>query len=546
MSRKWETVEQLKNLLWELVKVPSITGTEAEARFGNFVYRKLKELPYFQHDPEYLKLHQTKDGRNIVSALVKKKGCRQTVILLSHFDVVGVEDYGPWKDLAFYPEKLTESFNQNREQFSEEVQKDLLSGEWIFGRGTMDMKCGLALHMSMLEKAAQNEFNGNILLLTVCDEEANSVGMRAALPVLGSLSQEFNLDYILCLNSEPMFSHYPGDQNKYFYTGSIGKVLPVFYCMGKETHAGEPLAGLNANYLASMITCEMEVNTEFCERQGSESTPPPTNLMQKDLKKEYSVKIPDRAVTMFNVFLFQKPLQKISEELTAVAKRAARKIEAYIRQQKAGFTNSQTSDVAKTPVHVLTYRELYQYAVKKYGTDRINKIFSETIQDQGNLDDREQSILLADKLALLCKELAPMIVPFYAPPYYPAVCSTEEKKIQEWMPEFIHLVKSTYDIDLIQQNYFPGLCDLSYIGVQPDGDLQDLLQNMPLWQNGYELPLNKCQPLDIPVMNIGPFGKDAHKMTERLHVRYSLESLPQMLEWTIHRIFTIHLRETQN
>ncbi|MCK9911279.1 hypothetical protein MXD81_19160, partial [Microbacteriaceae bacterium K1510] len=91
------------------------------------------------------------------------------------------------------------------------------------------MKCGLALHMSMLEQAVAGEFAGNLLLLTVPDEEVNSVGMRAAVPVLLELAKQHGLDYSACLNSEPIFPRYPGDENKYIYSGSIGKVLPGFY-----------------------------------------------------------------------------------------------------------------------------------------------------------------------------------------------------------------------------------------------------------------------------------------------------------------------------
>ena len=45
------------------------------------------------------------------------------------------------------------------------------------GRGTMDMKCGLALQMAMIEQACEERFDGNVLLLAVPDEEVNSVGM---------------------------------------------------------------------------------------------------------------------------------------------------------------------------------------------------------------------------------------------------------------------------------------------------------------------------------------------------------------------------------
>ena len=70
--------------------------------------------------------------------------------------------------------------------------------------------------------------------MAVPDEEVNSVGMRAAVPRLLDLAREHNLDYKTVLNSEPMFSRHPGDQNKYIYTGSIGKVLPGFFATEKR------------------------------------------------------------------------------------------------------------------------------------------------------------------------------------------------------------------------------------------------------------------------------------------------------------------------
>jgi arginine utilization protein RocB len=41
------------------------------------------------------------------------------------------------------------------------------------------------------------------------------------------------------------------------------------------------------------------------------------------------------------------------------------------------------------------------------------------------------------------------------------------------------------------------------------------------------------QQLNLPTANIGPFGKDAHKFTERLHRDYSFNVFPQILYDTI-------------
>ena len=139
-----------------------------------------------------------------------------------------------WKEDAFNPKKLTSMFYSHKDELPDHVREDIEHGDWLFGRGTMDMKCGLALQMAMIEQACEGRFDGNVLLLAVPDEEVNSVGMRAAVPRLLDLAREHNLDYKTVLNSEPMFSRHPGDQNKYIYTGSIGKVLPVFFATEKR------------------------------------------------------------------------------------------------------------------------------------------------------------------------------------------------------------------------------------------------------------------------------------------------------------------------
>src|SRR5699024_11588812 len=84
--------------------------------------------------------------------------------------------------------------------FSGEVQKDIISGEYLFGRGTMDMKMGLALHIHLLEKAVRERWPVNLLLLTVPDEEVDSAGMRAAVENLDGIKKKHRLDISLFQN----------------------------------------------------------------------------------------------------------------------------------------------------------------------------------------------------------------------------------------------------------------------------------------------------------------------------------------------------------
>jgi arginine utilization protein RocB len=41
----------------------------------------------------------------------------------------------------------------------------------------------------------------------------------------------------------------------------------------------------------------------------------------------------------------------------------------------------------------------------------------------------------------------------------------------------------------------------------------------------------------VPVLNIGPIGRDAHQWTERLNVPFAFETVKEWLEYTIKEVF---------
>jgi arginine utilization protein RocB len=536
---KWQSKEQLIDLICNLVAIPSVTGSAAEVEFPKYVEQQLQSLLYFQQNPNHLRLYPTGDGREFVVAMVKaKKNVQKTVILVSHFDVVDVEDYGLWKESAFDAKRLTQMFWDEKESLFKGIQDEMGTSEWLFGRGTMDMKCGLAMHMSMIEQATEGVFDGNLVLITVPDEEVNSVGMRAAVPALLELAQTFQLKYKAVLNSESTFTRYPGDQNKYIYTGTIGKVLPGFLCYGDETHVGEPFLGLNANFMASQLTCELELNTNFCEVVEGEATPPPTNLIQKGLKKDYSVQIPHRAVTLFNLFVLEKKMDEIVHSLLETTQKAAADMKRNYEKHAKNYVQYEPYIPQTVDIRTLTYQDLLEYAREHHGFEQIHQIEQRVLGgNMPNKDERELTIQLVDELAILCKELAPMIVLFFAPPYYPAICSRNDALIKQVTTEMVEYARDKFDISLQKINYFGGISDLSYVGLQyPLSSLQSFVSNMPMWEKGYSVPLKELEQFQVPVINLGSVGKDAHQRTERLNVTYTTEILTDLLPTCIHKL----------
>ncbi|MBO1514665.1 M20/M25/M40 family metallo-hydrolase [Metabacillus bambusae] len=538
MQVKWQTKEQLVKLLTELVEHASITGAQGEIALGEHIYYLLKERNYFQAHPEFLELHPVHDGRSFVTALVKQGETEETIVLLSHYDVVDVKDYGDLAHLAFCPAQLTNELKVRGSKLSKIVRDDLDSGEWLFGRGTMDMKAGLTVQLAMLERAMNAEFKGNILLVTVPDEEVNSAGMLRAVTVLNELKQRFGLTYKTCINSEPMFAKYPNDQSHYIYTGSIGKVLAGFYCSGIETHVGEPFSGLNANLLLSEINRLMELNDSFCEQVGDEITPPPTSLMMRDLKTKYSVQIPYTSVSMYNLLMMNRSFSELHEKLVKMANEAAINVKTFYQERVQRYNQFLSFSPLDFKVNVFTYQELLQKAISKYGDNEIERRINDLSANRGDKGDRDFSTKIIADLAGLCREYAPMIIVFYSPPYYPAVSSKEDLLIQKTVGEVITHAKSKYQIELKQQHYFPGLCDLSFVQLtDKEQSVTQLTANMPLYGNDFQLPLQEIQNLNIPVLNIGPVGRDPHKWTERLHIPYTFDIFPELLSLSIKTIF---------
>src|SRR5690606_4443571 len=111
----------------------------------SFILTWLGELDYFKANPELFgkyQLHNDPLDRSIIWGLRKGRG-PDTVILLHHHDVVDSFDYGVLKELAYRPEELIGQISQA--DINQDTKQDLDSGNWIFGRGTADMKAGAAI-----------------------------------------------------------------------------------------------------------------------------------------------------------------------------------------------------------------------------------------------------------------------------------------------------------------------------------------------------------------------------------------------------------------
>ncbi|MCC5912033.1 MAG: M20/M25/M40 family metallo-hydrolase [Clostridiaceae bacterium] len=538
----WYTEESIKKILYRMVGVSSVSGTRDEINMAKEIYNIFKEIPYFEENPEYVKLHPIKNDpleRLFVTALVKGKGNR-TVVLINHMDTVDYNGFGPYKDLALKPEELTKALDPNALQ--QEPKEDLLSGDWIFGRGIIDMKCGGAAEIALLGEVSENleNFEGNLLFLSTPDEENNSAGMLGAIPVLNRMKEEYGLEYVGLVNNEP---HPVIDGKHDLFIGSMGKLLPIFYCEGKETHAGQMLEGLSAGLMLAEVQREMELSMELIDTADGEYTYPPTVLKMSDTRELYNVSNISSAYAYYNVLTLQFSPKDLMEKLLKIGHRAFESTLNKFKETTAAYEKlSGEAFPCPWEPKVFTYDELYKYNVEKIGPsfeEHMDKFIEE--KKVGAKDEREFAIEVIKEAARLCPDRDPKMVVAFAPPYYPHVKNegkTEnDRHMLEVVDEVLAYSKEKYDVDWRVNKFYKQLADMSYCGVQDADDILEMLKpNMPTLGYTYFLPLEEMAQFNVPVLNLGPWGKDLHKFTERVNAPFSFNDFPDILKFAVEKI----------
>ena len=540
---------RIKKILYDYVKIESYTATESERKVEDFFRNYTESVSYFREHPENCGLYSLSgDGlsRNVCWAMVRGKG-KKTVCMVHHYDIVDVEDYKLLKNLAFSPDELEQELLRHKDLLTEEAVKDLENGTFLFCRGGCDMKAGGAIQYALLEAyshlAEDGKFDGNVIVIGVPDEENLSAGMRAAVKLLSQLSKERGLDYVMMINSEP---HQRKDFSKgVFSEGTVGKMMPFVYVRGYLSHAGKVFEGLNPSALLSEIAVRTEINMDFADRVGCEAAPPPTWLYQKDSKTHYDVSMPLSAQGCFSVLTLKQTPEELLGKVRKVCEEA---FDAVIRRMNENYVHyCRARNIEENPlpwqVSVSSFGELYEEAFRQAGETFAEKYRSEkevVLADiqSGKKDMIEGTFSLIEVIYDYIEDISPRVVFGLVPPYYPNVSNLY---FDEIAPEALGISEklSTYTYGMYGQLYeteyfYTGICDLSYINTKnSEAQRAALTESMPLFGADYDIPFEEIEDISMAGINIGPWGKDFHKLTERVYKEDLYVRTPKILDHAV-------------
>ena len=322
------------------------------------------------------------------------------------------------------------------------------------------------------------------------------------------------------------------------------------------SHAGKVFEGLNPVSVLSEIVCRTEVNMAYadvaCPQKGEagsgtdgEAAPPPTWLYMKDSKDRYDVSMPLSAYGCFSVLTLQQSPQQLLPKVEKSCREGFTAVIDRMNENYAAFCRATGRDVLKLPwqAKVVTFRQLYDEAFAAHGT-----AFEEAWQaskkavlgdmEAGRCNMLDGNLRLVETVYDYIEDISPRVVYGLLPPYYPNVSNLYFRdaapqasglcgKLKEYTREqFGQVYTSEY--------FYTGICDLSYINIDdPAAQRESVAGAMPLLGEYYDIPFEEIQEISMAGMNIGPWGKDFHKLTERVYKEDLYARTPRILDAAI-------------
>ncbi len=538
--------DEIKEILYEYVKRQSFTYSAGEKEAEAFFLDYFSSLPYFKENPDYFGAYAIEGDtfdRAPTFAMVKGEG-NDTIVMIHHYDVVTVEDFKLLKSLAFSPDNLYEELLKMKDTFTGDTLNDLVSGEWLYGRGVCDMKGGGAIQMALLNRYSQLEnFKGNLIVLGVPDEENLSAGMRAGVLLLDELRVKYGLKYRLMINSEPHQRKNPNEG--IFSLGSVGKLMPFVYVRGSLAHAGKVFEGFNPVNLMSSIVRKTEVNMTLSDVIDGEAAPPPTWLYLKDGKVIYDVSMPLTVNGCLSVLTLNQTPSSMMEKIKDICTSAFDEIIVDMNQNYEKFLRHTNQPIQTLPwkTNVVDFETLWQEAFDNKG-EVFAKAYREEIEAlKRKMKNNELSLIqcnfaLVDFVYDYISDLSPRIVYGLIPPYYPNTANILWENlpadVASLADTLIEDTKGTYGQTYTKEHFYTGISDLSYCGIFQSKEIDKTLRaSMPMFQEMYDLPLETVEKIAMPCINVGPWGKDFHKLTERVLKEDLYVRTPHILQRTI-------------
>jgi arginine utilization protein RocB len=184
---------------------------------------------------------------------------------------------------------------------------------------------------------------------------------------------------------------------------------------------------------------------------------------------------------------------------------------------------------------VLTYEELHKLLVIEHGSmyeEHMEQFKQQLLLDR-SLDLRMYTVRVVEEAWKWMKDKSPAMVLFFSSLYSPRVEVTgknrKEQQLISVLDDAVRTIQTSYDHPIRVKPFFPYISDMSFVSLSDDEEaILTETANNPAWRSKLHVNYQDIRDLDVPVINIGPYGHDAHKKYERVEVPYSMFIVPNL------------------
>tara|TARA_B100001063_G_scaffold197312_1_gene189536 strand:- start:1082 stop:2221 length:1140 start_codon:yes stop_codon:yes gene_type:complete len=265
--------------------------------------------------------------QNMISTYGKGSPC---IAFIGHTDVVPSGDEAQWESNPF---ELTKK------------------NDFLVGRGTSDMKGGIACFMQAVREFIEenDNFNGSIKLILTGDEEGDAInGIRKL--VDNDVFKENELDY--CLVGEPSSSDKIGDVIR---NGRRGSITGHLMLHGIQGHVAYPEKAENPIHISSKIISDF-LDIKF---DNGNKYFPPTSFQISNINSGTGVDnvIPGNIKIAFNIrYSTETNHNEIKETILNILNRSGSKYDITWKHSGEPYltTNREFIDICKDSIEKIT------------------------------------------------------------------------------------------------------------------------------------------------------------------------------------------------
>lgn len=144
------------------------------------------------------------------------------------------------------------------------------------------------------------------------------------------------------------------------------------------------------------------------------------------------------------------------------------------------------------------------------------KAFKQDLLYDDTLDSRMFAARVLEEAWKWMEDKSPAIFLFYTSLYSPRVALTGETEkevvLMDALDRAVADMQATYKHPIVVRNFFPHISDMSFVAMSDDMDaIEAVKTNNPAWETKLSVNYEDVHDLNIPVINIGPYGMDGHK-----------------------------------